>query len=323
MTVVCRVRHGSHLFGTHTETSDLDTQEVYLPPARSILLGKGVHSQGGLLAPKTAGADDTVSHTLARFITMVLEGQTLAIEILFAPEAMHLVEPHPVFLTLRQERHRLISRNLTAFVGYCQKQAGVYGAKGHRLEAALRARDLLKSEMERLGKQARAQDVLERFGALVVEYPTALGITQSLQANGTMVDCLVLCGRMVHGTAKLEIAVRLSETILSQYGERAKRAQKADGHDFKALSHAVRVGYEAHELLSTGHLTLPHPKADYLRQIKQGLVPAQHVMEEIDDLLALVESAQASSPLPETPDQAFAEDLLLKAYQDVVARAVF
>src|SRR5581483_10870521 len=38
--IIYRIRHGSHLYGTNTETSDHDYKEVFVPSGRDILLGR-------------------------------------------------------------------------------------------------------------------------------------------------------------------------------------------------------------------------------------------------------------------------------------------
>jgi len=66
MDTICLVRTGSHLYGTDTPASDLDTQRVAVPDARVILLRRGIDSHGGLHSPKTPGAEDVTTHTLSR-----------------------------------------------------------------------------------------------------------------------------------------------------------------------------------------------------------------------------------------------------------------
>ncbi len=69
---------------------------------------------------------------------------------------------------------------------------------------------------------------------------------------------------------------------LDQEGARA--AERNEGVDWKALSHTVRVGYEALELLESGSLTYPSPTREHLRAIKAGEVPYAAVAAEIDAL---------------------------------------
>ena len=90
------------------------------------------------------------------------------------------------------------------------------------------------------------------------------------------------------------------------------------GVDWKALSHAVRVGQEAIELLTTGRLVFPLADARHLLEIKLGQVPHEAVADEIAHLLRAVEAAAATSTLPDEPDREAAADLVLQAYRQQV-----
>ena len=84
--------------------------------------------------------------------------------------------------------------------------------------------------------------------------------------------------------------------------------------DWKALSHAVRVGYEAIELFNTGHITFPRPEAQHLLAIKKGEVEYQKVAEEIEQLLVDVENAAEKSNLPDKADTTIIDDFIAEHY---------
>lgn len=87
---IIRIQFGSHLYGTSTPTSDLDFKSVYVPNARSILLGKAKGSIS-VKRPKAegeknyAGEVDEEAYSLQRYLGLVSEGQTVALDVLFAP----------------------------------------------------------------------------------------------------------------------------------------------------------------------------------------------------------------------------------------------
>ena len=87
-------------------------------------------------------------------------------------------------------------------------------------------------------------------------------------------------------------------------------AERNEGIDWKALSHAVRVCHEALELMATGWITFPLPNAAHVLSIKRGQTPYQAVAEEIEDLLEKVEAAQETSVLPEAPYDKFIDELV-------------
>jgi len=284
MQTVCLVRSGSHLYGTATSASDLDVQRVVVSDARAILLGRGIDSRGDLTVAKSPGTEDVTTHTLARFVTMVLEGQPIAVEVLFAPERFHLEEPSLTFRRLQEARQILIPRTLAAFVGYCRRQATTYGAKGDRIRAAEAARELLAKALERHGRQGRMERILVEGDhlPLLEAFPEAITTDLLPQANGRALEALVVCGRKMSERLSLVDAYRLVDSIVSSYDKRAQAAATAQGVDWKAMSHAVRIGGQAFELLTTGHLTLPRPEANYLRAIKMGRINLETVRAEID-----------------------------------------
>jgi hypothetical protein len=105
---------------------------------------------------------------------------------------------------------------------------------------------------------------------------------------------------------------------VNEYGQRALQAERNEGIDWKALSHAVRVGREALELLQTGKITFPLPYATEILSIKRGERTYEAVAETIDRLLVDVEEAAVLSSLREEPDFAFMDELVERAYRGKV-----
>ena len=106
--------------------------------------------------------------------------------------------------------------------------------------------------------------------------------------------------------------------IYENYGARARLADSNEGVDWKALSHAVRVGHEALELLNTGRVIFPLLSAKLLLAIKLGTVPYAQVARLIEALLVEVEDAATKSTLREEPDWAFIDNFVEDVYQQRV-----
>jgi hypothetical protein len=98
------------------------------------------------------------------------------------------------------------------------------------------------------------------------------------------------------------------------------QAEANEGVDWKALSHAIRVGTQSLEYLRTGFVTFPRPDAAHLLEIKLGNLPFAQVGEEIEGLLEEVEEAAQSSSLPDKPDAAWCEQFVFDAYRAEIAR---
>lgn len=92
---------------------------------------------------------------------------------------------------------------------------------------------------------------------------------------------------------------------------------EAYGFDTKFCGHMVRLGLQGVELLRDGRITLPMPEAEreWIRELRVG----KHTMAEALDMAGecerRIEALLETSPLPEHPDYAAADEWLVRAYQ--------
>jgi hypothetical protein len=88
------------------------------------------------------------------------------------------------------------------------------------------------------------------------------------------------------------------------------------GFDTKFAMHALRLGIQGRELLSTGRLTLPMTaeEREYLLSVRQGGVPFDDVVKRIAALEGDLRDLQSTSRLPEGPDYAVANRFLIDEY---------
>jgi hypothetical protein len=89
------------------------------------------------------------------------------------------------------------------------------------------------------------------------------------------------------------------------------------GYDTKFAMHALRLGVQGVELLTTGRITLPVPEPDraYLRSIRRGEVPLAEVIAAIDTAEQRLVSLRASASIPAEPDRTWANEWLHRSYQ--------
>lgn len=313
MDRIVRIKFGSHLYGTDTPESDVDYKSVYLPERREILLQR-VQDSMGVRKDKVEGQRnlpgdvDDEAYSLQRYLALLAEGQTVAVDMLFAPEPELAA---PLWYLIKGERSRLLTKRSAAFVGYCRQQANKYGIKGSRVSAAKRAMELFIEQRDRLGNTAKVQEVAGLLPTIFDAHTRTLEKETTQGHFETYFEC---CNRMVGFKNTLKEAAAIYARIYEEYGDRARRAQSNDGIDWKALSHAVRVGHEALELLRTGFITFPLPNAVHVLDIKQAKLPYSMVAEEIEGLLIEVEAASEKSTLREEADREFIDELVVKAY---------
>lgn len=88
------------------------------------------------------------------------------------------------------------------------------------------------------------------------------------------------------------------------------------GYDTKYAMHALRLGIQGVELLSTGRITLPvpQPQRDYLRAVRRGEVPLADAVKAVDDAEQQLLALHDSDRVPAHPDTDWVNDWLHRAH---------
>ena len=322
LKTIVRMRFGSHLYGTATAESDLDIKAIYLPSARDILLQRVkaaiTHERVKARGEKNTAEDtDFEAYSPAKFLGLLAEGQTVALDMLFAPPSAMLEAPDPVWRDIQALAPRLFSKTTTAFVGYCRQQARKYGTKGDRLAAVRAALDGLIAIEARHGAQEKLSIAEPELRLLSDAHPL-LAIVQLPNPDGSLASYFDIAGKKAIFSASIKVARAMAQNLYDEFGARTRAAEANAGVDWKAMSHAVRIAGQAVEFLNSGRVTFPRPDAMHLLAIKLGQVAYEQVGEEIETLLAEVEAAAERSPLPATCDALVAEDFIADLYGRIV-----
>lgn len=339
MNKIVEIKFGSHLYGTTTPKSDLDLKGIYIPTPRQIILGKYpetiTKSRPKAVNERNNKDDiDVEILSLGRYLDLLMEGQTMALDILFAPDWSYTDNTtengRDIMSVIKANKDKLLTRNVNAFVGYARQQAARYGIKGSRMDSLKRTKELLDSlvvsngYLDKLSNYEHAiQNLVEQSKELVSLEKTPL--IEIVMLKGPKGDLnaphLKVNGRSIPFHAKVKYAQEVVGKMLDSYGGRATKAHLAGGVDWKALSHAVRVNTEAQELLATGSITFPRPDSDLLLKIKTEQMPKEQVFEIIEHGVADLYEAQAKSTLREEPDRAWAEDFLYYVYDQTITNS--
>jgi hypothetical protein len=165
MDIIVEMRFGSHLYGTATAQSDLDYKAVYVPEARDILLQRVkntiTQSPEKQAGDRNAPGDiDREAHSLQRYLELLAEGQTMALDMLFAPAWAMTRPPAPLWTEIQENAARLVTRRASAFLRYCRQQANKYGIKGSRVSSARLALSALVMAEENYGTTARLRGLV-------------------------------------------------------------------------------------------------------------------------------------------------------------------
>lgn len=290
MKLVCKTRFGSHLYGTATPTSDIDVRGIFIPSKKDVLLGRIPRTNKEQEAGKE---EDYELYSLHHFVKLACEGQTLAFDMLWTPKSQtERGEAAHVWDELLALRHKFVSKRMNAFIGYARGQAAKYSLKG-----------------ERLSKLEAFLGVLENAhgDSLIAEVLHELPRDDE-RVNVQGVIEIQIAGKWFGSTTQIRYVRDSVQKIITGYGERAN-ASKA-GVDWKAMSHAVRVSQELHDLITKGEIVFPLPYSDQLIEIKVGRMTLENVQSILDDTLCSVEEVTAKSDLPEQVDREFWDNWL-------------
>lgn len=306
--------HGSHLYGLNTPKSDKDFKGVVIPTKEELLTGKEPKTCYSFTPKKEKHQKndendvDTTYFTLKAFIRLLVEGQNMAIEMLFTPRELYL-QTSPEWEFLVANRHLLIQKNISSFFNLARKQAYKYSVKGERMESLVKTIAWAKSfpphEKPNFHLDSLNNLIEENKNLLDYENKPLIDFVSCQGPKKEEVKHLQVNNLKFPLTATFKHILKGLESKYNQYGSRSKEAHENNGADFKALSHAVRVGFEAKELLTTQNITFPLIQKDFVLDIKKGKYTFAEVEKIIEDLLNELNELKENTNLPELVDETY------------------
>ena len=307
METIVKMKFGSHLYGTNTKNSDTDYKGIFMPSKEQILLGRipKCYSENTKVGEgKNTSEDiDTEIYSLHYFLELACQGQTVAIDMLHAPDNM-ILESSEVWTKIVARRRRFITKDMQAFVGYAMRQASKYGIKGSRLSAAKSVLDLLDNyDMQFTPKKVK--DIWDRL-------PEGEHINkEEIDKNGNRV--YQICGKKIQETVSLMYMKDVVKRFYDSYGARAKQAEKNEGIDWKAVSHAIRAAFQLKALYENGFIKFPLPEAELVKHIKLGYHDYKNeVAPLLEDLIFQVKELAEKSNYPKKVDRKYWDDFIIR-----------
>jgi len=308
MDIIVKMLFGSHLYGTSTPESDKDYKGVFLPPKEQVFLGcipKGHNENTKIGNEKNTSDDiDTEIYSLHYFIKLACEGQTVALDMLHAPDSM-ILETSDTWKEIVRNREKFYTKNLKAFIGYARRQASKYGIKGSRLSAAKEVVSFLSG-----------CDISMRMEYVWNQLPIKEHLYM-IEANKNGVRQYQVCGKIIQETAKIGYVLDILTKFYKAYGIRAKEAAENKNIDWKAISHALRAAYQVKELLEDNTITFPLKNAKFLHEVKQGKLDYINVVAPLlEDVMAEVEILSEKSNLPKNADRKYWDKFIIKTIEE-------
>ena len=303
MRSVMKCLFGSRLYGTSTPESDTDYKEVFVPSASDILFGKyqDVYSMGtGNSGSKNSSTDvDNDKYSLRKFIDLLCDGDTFAIDMLHANKESIISMDYPsVWEHIYKNRSMFYTTNMKSYLGYVRKQAAKYGVKGSRMAALRKVVEVLNvtDDVALIHYATGDKTVNIRVGEIKDKLPTDEFLrfveVDIPQKGGKQVFYEVLGRRYQMSISVAEMKKSIYK-LWDEYGERARAAEANEGIDWKALSHAYRAGIQIKEIYETGDLVFPLKDSYKVLEIKKGNLPFSEVKQMLEDVVNEVERLAA------------------------------
>ncbi len=321
-TLLYLTQFGSHLYGTHSENSDVDYKGLFLPNKKSLLLQQPCKSfnfsTGDDESRNTAEDIDIEVWSLHYYLkTLLKNGETQAIDLLFSIN-------HPVNSNvdscvvyndgtldkIYENRHLMFDpKSCKAFIHYAIQQGKRYGIRGSRLGLIKNVYEYLEQHFdnfENLRLRDIAPYILDNF------YNSSYCFSKYLNGD----TALVLIGKTHMYSIKLEEFFNRIKREYDKYGDRAKQAEQNSGIDYKALSHAVRATIQMKELLTTWNINFPlNDPNQNIKKIKAGKLDWKNIEELIINGLNEVEELQKETQISGKHDETFVNSLILSQYE--------
>ena len=232
--------------------------------------------------------------------------------------SVYVAKSYIPFWYILQHKDKLINTDrLESPITYAFKQATKYGIKGKRLKVLQEvlecALNLWKSKSE---AYVRDLVVYEPLQHLFEDEPDHLK-TVCLDNKGTEDYYLYVCGVQHQFNLELDKFIkRIEEKINKEYtSQRTKDA--ADGNDWKALSHAIRVLLEVKQLLEDGTITFPCIENRFLLRIKQGKINREVIDEFFNKQLSNILEKVKLNELGWKYDEEFWNEFILNEIKNV------
>ncbi len=311
MKIIVKMNFGSHLYGTNTEKSDKDIKGVYLPSIQDCLLNKikkSIVNNTKIGNGKNSAKDiDCELYSLQYFLLELgKNGDTTFLDMIHAPNNS-ILETSPEWEIIRNNRAKFYTKNLKSYIGYCRGQAAKYGIKGSKLEEAKKILNIFNkyNESEKL---ANFWEELPNS-----EYSKKYDIDNCQAKDKRAFD---FCGKKLMADTNVFFAKQTIQKFYDCYGERAKMAENNEGIDWKAISHAFRVGYQLEEIYTTGDLKFPLKDREFLIKLKTANYhyAKDNIAEKLENLINNVERLANKSNFPEKVNLTEMETLIIKLY---------
>ena len=289
LKVIFECKAGSHLYGTSTDNSDIDTRGVFIP-SEEYFLGF-LHN----IEQVETKVEDTVHFDIRKFLKLASECNPNIVELLFVPKEACSVRTDEWNLIIDKKELFLSKKARWTFSGYAVSQL-------HRI----------KRHRNWLLHPPKSQPLRSDFGlpmdrTLVTK--DQLGALEELTSafNKDLMEDFNLDINTLNILHKEKAFLNANKEWNSyQNWKDTRNPQRAEletqfGYDTKHGAHLYRLISEGRELLLTGKITFPRPDANILLDIRNGKYSYDELIELVGDIDTEFDKLYKESNLPDKP----------------------
>lgn len=307
LNIICKTVYGSKLYHMDSVLSDTDIRGIFVPKKSDCYLGK--------IKDTIDGMGDTQFFSVQKFLRLAAEGQSVAIEMLYSNQVFSTSYHWEI---LAKESNRFLSKKMKNFCGYAKAQAIKYSSRADRLNDIITLRDFIRNWCNTTPNTIIGCQPLDaKIFAIWDILPEGVNYKKSTNQFNRSKDnrVYIICGRELQVHCTVEHLLKFIDILEGEYGERVKKAA-AQQVDFKSLSHAFRVTYQAQQLIKERTLTFPAKEIEFLRDIKFGKLDLvnDRLDVRLDDLIQETDELMAASDLPDEVDWNWCERFILDCY---------
>lgn len=273
---------GSHFFNLNTSNSDTDYKGIYLPSPKEFYEGE---SRRRFYEKKTQNVGknnkddfDLYLYSLTQFYDLLGKGDFNCMELLFCPKNK-IIQSSEYYQNLVNMRESLLVNDISSFLGFIKKEYRRYGVNINHYGEQLNLLNYLKTYPQNL----RLSNIWENLKKYSKNNTFIKFTVSETGKKGNYIPSIKIAQRLYQNTVKIEYVVNAIENRLNSYGHRQKN-MAINGKEYKGLYHALRLIYEANDLLSVGKFKIPfdEDRHNILLSIKKGEVEQDWLFNLID-----------------------------------------
>lgn len=343
INIIFKTQTGSYLYGTNGENSDMDYKFIFVPTLEDLLLERApnhINLSTSNNQEKNSKEDiDEMGWSLKKFLYGVAAGETNALDILFAGyNDQNVIFKDPIWNEILENKDKLLTKNIKAYIGFAIGQAIKYSIKGDKLLNYQNFYDELSKAIDANEKDGNG--IWISLGKFIMRYNISFGEDEDYAKHDKVIGKRSKIVGMPFGDHTYylkmnngenflmvsDVIFSFDETIvtsrgkvqktINSYGARSAKAAEDKGADYKALSHGVRVLFQAEELLLTGKITFPLKEEyrNFVRAIKfkTTSMSFENIVSFIENYIERINKLIDKSNLPVKADYKWIDNFIIK-----------